>query len=59
VIVAEEHGYRAAARFFGIPRITIRRWAKTPEEWAEEKSRMRERNRVRQYGYAFPVKNPT
>lgn len=52
---ALEHGYRAAERVFGIHRPTIRRWSKTSDERVVEKSKMRERNRTRQYGYAFPV----
>lgn len=58
VRIAEGYGYHAAARLLGIPRITIRRWSKTPEEMVLERSKTLERNRTRQYGYAFPVENP-
>lgn len=51
---ALKHGYRAAERAFGIPRITIRRWTWEPEKKAEEHRKMRERRLTRQYGYAFP-----
>lgn len=55
---ALEHGYHAAERFFDIPRPTIRRWSKLPEERVGELARMRKRNRERQYGYAFPIVSP-
>lgn len=55
---AQEHGYRAAARHFDIPRPTIRRWSKTPEERKEELSKMRARAKEKQYGYVFPLVNP-
>jgi hypothetical protein len=55
VRLAEEFGYRAVSRLFGIPRPTIRRWAKDPEALEEERRVMRERHRARQYGYAFPA----
>lgn len=56
---AEVDGYHAASRRFGIPRITIRRWAKTPDEREAERRTTRERNRQRQYGYAFPTNTQT
>ncbi len=58
VSYALKHGYHAAERLFSIPRPTIRRWAKTPEEQALERGKTRERNRSRQYGYAFPFVPP-
>lgn len=59
VLLAREYGYRAVARLFGIPPITIRRWAKTPEEMNAERCRTLERNLARQYGYAFPTNTQT
>lgn len=59
VRLAEMFSYRAVSRLFGLPRPTIRRWAKGPEEREEEKRVMRERHRARQYGYAFPTNTQT
>lgn len=59
VRIAEDNGYRAAERLFGIPRQTIRRWSKAPEERVIEKAKMLERHRTRQYGYAFPTNDYT
>jgi group I intron endonuclease len=55
---AKQHGYRAAERAFNIPRPTIRRWSRTPEEQDEARRLMRENHRKRQYGYAFPLVGP-
>jgi len=55
---ALEHGFRAAERQYGIPRPTIRRWTWDLERLIQEKSKMSERNRTRQYRYAFPVATP-
>lgn len=54
-LLAKEFGVRPIARFFGVPPITVQRWAKSPEEMALERAATLERNRTRQYGYAFPT----
>jgi hypothetical protein len=59
VRLAHEYGYHAVARLFGIPPITIRRWAKTPEDMGAERTKTLERNLARQYGYAFPTNTQT
>lgn len=59
VAYAQEYGFRAAEKAYGIPRPTISRWSRSPEEQEAVKSRMRERHRERQYGYAFPLVRPS